>query len=651
VEEEDFASAFELASEVEESLPDDPMLVRLWPDLSWTVQVTTVPEGANVIYRHYGEDGAEWRTLGRSPIPGARIPRGFFHWRFEKEGYQTVEMPGPRRRNDVTFHRVLDAVGSVPPEMVRVQVGNRYHVLVTGLEHLETPELEDYLIDRFEVTNRQFKEFVDSGGYQTPEYWKHGFVKDDRDLSWEAAMSELVDATGWPGPATWELGDYPDGQADYPVRGVSWYEAAAYAEFAGKRLPTVHHWALAAATHLSSWLVPQSNFGTRGPAPGGKHGGLGRFGTYDMAGNVKEWCWNASEGRRYILGGAWSEPTYMFNDPDAQSPFERQPTYGFRCMKSLSDEPLPPVTTDPIPFAHRDFAAIAPISDDLFEIYKRLFSYDKTRLNAEVERVDDSAEHWRMEKISFDAAYGTERLSAYLFIPKGVDPPFQTVVYFPGSGVIYQTSSERLNVTSASGVGSERGGIGGIDFLMKSGRAVVFPVFKGTYERGTELGSDCPQPTSLFRDHMIMWVKDLGRTLDYLERRGDFGDRFGLYGYSWGAAMGAILPALEDRLAVAVSVAGGYYLQETFPEVDQPTYAPRVTIPVLMLNGQFDFFYPVETSQKPMFDMLGTPPDEKRHIVYESGHSVPRTEGIKETLNWLDEHLGPVDRKRVATRP
>ena len=63
-----------------------------------------------------------------------------------------------------------------------------------------------------------------------------------------------------------------------------------------------------------------------------------------------------------------------------------------------------------------------------------------------------------------------------------------------------------------------------------------------------------------------------------------------------------------------------------------------------MLNGRFDFFFPVETSQKPMFDLLGTPPEHKRLCVYPTtGHIVPRAELIKEILAWLDRYLGPVE--------
>jgi len=67
-----------------------------------------------------------------------------------------------------------------------------------------------------------------------------------------------------------------------------------------------------------------------------------------------------------------------------------------------------------------------------------------------------------------------------------------------------------------------------------------------------------------------------------------------------------------------------------------------VTIPVLMLNGRYDHYFPVETAQKPMFEFLGTPQEHKKWIVYDGGHFVPRDQLIKETLAWLDHYLGVV---------
>jgi hypothetical protein len=85
--------------------------------------------------------------------------------------------------------------------------------------------LPDYWMDRYEVTNRAFNLFLDAGGYRKPEYWKQPFAEDGKMLSWEEAMSRFRDKAGRPGPTTWELGNYPEGQGDYPVTGVSWYQA------------------------------------------------------------------------------------------------------------------------------------------------------------------------------------------------------------------------------------------------------------------------------------------------------------------------------------------------------------------------------------------------------------------------------------------
>ena len=113
------------------------------------------------------------------------------------------------------------------------------------------------------------------------------------------------------------------------MSGVSWYEAAAFARFAGKSLPTLLHWSRAAG--LGDPLVDivgASNFSGEGPTPAGTYGGLGPFGTSDMAGNAKEWTWNQFGKRRLAIGGAWDEPGYMFWTPDAHGPFERPPNLG-----------------------------------------------------------------------------------------------------------------------------------------------------------------------------------------------------------------------------------------------------------------------------------------------------------------------------------
>jgi eukaryotic-like serine/threonine-protein kinase len=108
--------------------------------------------------------------------------------------------------------------------------------------------------------------------------------------------------------------------------------------------------------------------------------------------------------------------------------------------------------------------------------------------------------------------------------------------------------------------------------------------------------------------------------------------------------MGGLLPALEPRLKTSVLYVAGLELQRGQPEVEPVNYLPRIRMPVLMLNGRYDHFFPIETSQLPMFRLLGTPPDRKRHVIYDGGHFVPRGLLISETLDWLDRYLGPVSR-------
>jgi hypothetical protein len=147
-----------------------------------------------------------------------------------------------------------------------------------------------------------------------------------------------------------------------------------------------------------------------------------------MAGNVKEWCLNATGANRYILGGAWSEPVYMFNDTDALPPFARQPTYGFRCIKVDRSEDLPPSLTAPIESHSRDPRKATPVGEPVFQTWRRvLYAFDHGDLNVKVESVDDSSPDWRLEKVSYAAAYGGERVPAYLFLPKNGRPPYQAL--------------------------------------------------------------------------------------------------------------------------------------------------------------------------------------------------------------------------------
>ncbi len=181
----------------------------------------------------------------------------------------------PRERHDRnafwvgdTWSYRLHAPGELPDEMVFVPAG-AFEMYLPGLDDLKTEATQAFLMDRYEVTNRDYKRFVDAGGYTDPRYWRQPFVERGREIPWKEATARLVDRTGRLGPATWEVGSFPEGAGDLPVAGVSWYEAAAYAEWAGKSLPTIFHWNRVAFTVASSRIVPLANLAGRGLVPVG----------------------------------------------------------------------------------------------------------------------------------------------------------------------------------------------------------------------------------------------------------------------------------------------------------------------------------------------------------------------------------------------
>src|SRR5439155_10237207 len=317
----------------------------------------------------------------------------------------------------------------------------------------------------------------------------------------------------------------------------------------------------------------------------------------------------------------------MYNEPDARLPFERLATHGVRLAKYLHPDALSETLTAPVSFQMADYRNVKPVPDSVFRIYESLYSYDRTPLDSKVESEDASSPYWRRQRITFNAAYGNERVIAYLFLPKNGSPPYQTVVYFPHSGAqtFHTVEDTQLSL---------------IDFLVKSGRALMFPIYKDTYER---LGTPPDAGTNAERDETIQQAKDLGRSIDYLETRPDLDSgRLAYYGISWGAVQGPIMIAVGKRFRAAVFAAGGCNDAKVLPEADSMNFAPRVMVPVLMINGRYDFEIPLETCQEPLFRLLGTSPEDKRHVLFDTGHAPPQLPVMKEALNWLDRYLGPV---------
>ncbi len=617
-EEGDIYRAYRLALEAEQHIPGDERLQQRLERITLPIAVVTEPAGANVEVTGYETPEGPWQNLGETPMQ-VRIPYALMRWKISKAGFEAFEgAPMGGGLSLLMTGLPLHPDGTQPPDMVWVPGGP------TEPREFTPATVSEYWLDRYEVTNRQYKAFVDQGRYSTREHWTTSFLEEGKPVSWEEAVSRFRDTTGRPGPATWEVGAYPEGRADYPVGGLSWYEAAAYCASVGKSLPTVYHWSNAARQDQMSDIVNFSNFGPDGPAPVGEYQGLGDYGTYDMAGNVKEWTWNATGHKRYILGGSWGEPSYQFVSPDARSPFERLPTHGVRCARY--PEPVASALLDPVAVV-REAAERAPVSDEVFEAYRGLYAYDRRELESRVDATDDSSPYWRKETVSFTAAYGGERVIALVFLPKNSAPPYQTVLWFPGTDALFSESSDRLASQYI------------FDFIPRGGRALVYPIYKGYYERQVPFRQEGAE----WRDMMLLWYKDVGRTLDYLETRDDIDSgKVAFYGFST-AFYGTIFTAVDARFEASVMLSTGLIPGKVLPDMDPVNFAPRSRVPTLMVNGRDDFIFPVEPFQTRLFELLGAPAADKRHVLLDGGHLPPdRRAIIREVLAWLDRYLGPV---------
>lgn len=184
-----------------------------------------------------------------------------------------------------------------------------------------------FRIAKFEVTNREFKEFMEAGGYKKKDYWKDLLEIQDlnTDLVGWQRINLFRDRTDKPGPSTWSKGTYADGKADHPVDGVSWFEAAAYCRWKELRLPTEAEWEYAARgsdRRFYPWGNDRNVFqkwGTRQAEQSTPVGAITEdvspFGVMDMARNVSEW-----------VADTW----YLYPDSPLQPLEESDPGIGIR---------------------------------------------------------------------------------------------------------------------------------------------------------------------------------------------------------------------------------------------------------------------------------------------------------------------------------
>ena len=355
---------------------------------------------------------------------------------------------------------------------------------------------------------------------------------------------------------------------------------------------------------------------------------------YDIAGNAREWILNSIEEtntKKGILGGGFNDDAYYFNDYYGQDAMDRSISNGMRLVKNLENSAT--YDADPtgvISIDRRDFLNEEKISDDVFEIFKEQFDYPEMSLNATTSLSELTSGSFRAERFEISSPYEKDGiLPGYIFYDSAHTKPLKPIIYFPGSNAIHLTNMDY----------AIKRYLKGFDYLISEGYAVVLPIYLSTYEREDELKSDYPNESESYKEHVIKWGKEYKRTIDYIISREDMdASNLTYHGVSWGGYMANILLAIDDRVQSATLYVAGLCFQRSKKEVESYLYTPRITMPVLMLNGEFDQFFPLESSQIPMFKLLGTPEEDKKHYVSKTGHFVPGDVLITEHLGWLKKY-------------
>ena len=614
-------------------------------ELSSEINLSINQDGAKVSWRPYeNPENKTWRILGSTPLNPQRLPNGVLQIKLEKDGFITQEFsllnPGFRFANTpfdaeslgMNLDPInLQANGTVPQGMIYIQGGNFIPALLGG--GIDPVFLHPFYIDQFEVTNKDFKLFIDSGGYENNQFWVDmDFIKDGTSLSWDEAKKVMIDSTGLQGPANWEVGTYLEGGERLPVTGISWYEALAYARYKGNILPPMYHWIKAAfppaeiVAPISSQLLKNSNFSQKAIKEVGN--GPGANGTFDMAGNAREWVWNIFGGRGLAMGGGYTDPQYSATQNTPLARMNRSSINGFRTARLINPRDLNPFG-DPINRQEpKPLSFYKPMSDEVFKVYSRNYEVNEAPLNIKEIYADDSHPVWIKERVQIDVGYNNEKMDVLVFKPKGTFQPTPSVIVYPGANY-FSTPPEIDDINP---------GEFGLDFIIKSGRTLVWPAWKGSLDRmTTSLTASPEERLRNFRELLRYWTVDTHKTLDYLETRQDMDNKNFFYlGMSYGSIFTTHTLLFEDRYNAALLYVGGAV--PTYPPMsDGINHLPRIKTPFLMLNGEDDYLVP-KSSALTLYNFSGTPEEDKKIIFYNSGHwPLPRNQMIKESLATMEE--------------
>ena len=628
----DRVQAFGEARKVKHLLQDDLAFQELWNNLSTNISCSNFPKGTRIFAKDFGHPETPWIKLGDVPFVNLEVPQGLVRIKFEHPDCVPRQMVLmlPEGFDEIPPNLLEREPSSIPG---MVLISHRKNTKIRSIDNL--PVNDDFWIDQYEVTNQEYASFIQAGGYEEEAYWSHlDFIKAENRIPWQQAVGQFVDQTGHYGPASWRNGRYPDDLTECPVDGISWFEAAAYAAYRDKQLPTVDHWRRASYSENPQEWAACSNF-TDNLVRVGTRDFIGYFHTYDMFGNVREWCWNQNEqGKNALLGGGVGDADYQFQRPRMSSPWIRKRGNGFRCMKVVNHSEYADLKAKVFNFRRGKIATVKRQS--LRELAKWYHYDERLPLNPkliESDALDGHNDVYRHEVVEIDTSYRESRFKIHICLPRK-NRAERTIVYLPGGGRYGSFSEFRL------------GDAGNIDVelahrLALEGYMVVFPIYKGTFDRwsGETLFDQFQNNPQLAQADWIHVSQDLFRTVDYLETRNDFTrDQLICMGLSNGSKRAVVTMALDPRFTSGVLLAAGYTNHHRDrPPIHEYQFSIHVRQPILMVTGLHDNLYDYNESQLPLFDDLAS--EHKKHVLLNANHLPDVDDILKHINSWFDEQL------------
>jgi pimeloyl-ACP methyl ester carboxylesterase len=249
---------------------------------------------------------------------------------------------------------------------------------------------------------------------------------------------------------------------------------------------------------------------------------------------------------------------------------------------------------------------------------------------------EDVFENWVRREVLLPTGHPDDPMPVFLFIPRNYQPPYQSVIYLPPA----DSWSPGFRSDSVMIENYQ------IDFVPRSGRVLIWPVYSGSHERYDNYHSDAgPERVSLALERNRRVRDEVGRVIDYLQQDSEFdGTRVALMALSYGATLAPFVLATEPRISTAIIYSAGIAPPIPIfanPQNDPNVFWTRVRQPTLVMNGKYDPIRPYEFVARPLIDLLATPSDAKKLILYESAHwPLPRYPMMRDSLEWLDQYLG-----------